>query len=256
MEKVADPLRGFGAEHVGLAGRPVLLSDWLRAVFIHYEVEPGVLAQYVPFELDVRGGRAYVSLVAFTIDRLRPAFGGRIAEALLSPIATHGFFNVRTYVRHRGEPGIYFIREWLSNHLSVLLGPPTFGLPYRYGRIRYDHDHETGRLNGCVAAGCNRIRYHAALDSSDRYRPCASDSVDAFLPERYVAFTEHGRTRRLFRIKHEPWPQVRAELVVEDDALLRAAFAWFPGARFVGANYSPGVRNVQIGPPESVGARS
>ena len=32
-----------------------------------------------------------------------------------------------------------FLAEWLPNRLSVLLGPATFGLPYRLGDIDYRH---------------------------------------------------------------------------------------------------------------------
>src|SRR6266852_2534444 len=109
---------------------PLLLSDWQRALFIHFEVEAGALQAEVPFRLDLREGKAYVSLVAFTMRRMRPRVGGPLAEWCFGPIATHELLNLRTYVRHRGEAGIYFIAEWIPNRLSVFLGPRTFGLPY------------------------------------------------------------------------------------------------------------------------------
>src|SRR5947208_3021713 len=98
--------RGARTGEAGTAPlRPIFRSDWLRSLFIHYEVEPAALQPQVPFELDLFGGRAYVSLVAFTMARLRPAIGGRMTAWAVSPIATHPFLNVRTYVRHAGEPG-------------------------------------------------------------------------------------------------------------------------------------------------------
>src|SRR5437016_4346568 len=110
-------------------GEPLFYADWLRAVFIHYEADPEALQREVPFELDLDDGMAYVSLVAFTMRDMRPRIGGRLAAWLLKPISTHEFLNARTYVRHGDETGIYFLAEWLSNPLSVLLGPVTFGLP-------------------------------------------------------------------------------------------------------------------------------
>jgi uncharacterized protein YqjF (DUF2071 family) len=53
--------------------------------------------------------------------RLRPRLGGRIGEWLLRPIARHELLNVRTYVQPMGEPGIYFLAEWIPNALSVQL---------------------------------------------------------------------------------------------------------------------------------------
>src|SRR5882672_10934511 len=125
---------------------PLFLAAWERVLMIHFEVDPKVLQQWVPFELDLHDGRAFVSLVAFTMRRMRLYFGGRFAAWLLRPIATHDFLNVRTYVRQGSECGIHFLAEWLSNRLATLIGPGTFSLPYRLGHIQYDHDPERGRL--------------------------------------------------------------------------------------------------------------
>jgi len=57
-------------------GRPLFRAGWRRTVFIHYEVDPAALQPRVPFPLDTRNGKAYVSLVAFTLADLRFAAGG------------------------------------------------------------------------------------------------------------------------------------------------------------------------------------
>src|SRR4051812_33852954 len=125
--------------------RPLFHADWLDAVFLHYRLSAAPLQSFVPLELDTFEGDAYVSLVAFTQSRLRPTIGGRFTAMLSKPLARHGFFNVRTYVRSRdtGETretrGIFFIAEWIPNRLAVLIGPRMYGLPYRLGRLRYVH---------------------------------------------------------------------------------------------------------------------
>ena len=48
-------------------GRPLLVADWERALFMHFEVPREVLQRHVPFELDLFEGRAFVSLVAVTM---------------------------------------------------------------------------------------------------------------------------------------------------------------------------------------------
>ena len=48
-------------------GEPLVIAGWRRALMIHFEVEPEALQRAVPFPLDLRNGRAHVSLVASTV---------------------------------------------------------------------------------------------------------------------------------------------------------------------------------------------
>ena len=239
-----------------LEGWPLFHSDWMRALFIHYEVDRDVLQSQIPFELDLHGGRAIVSLVAFTMQGLRLPIGGRLGALLTAPGATHPLLNVRTYIRHRGELGIYFMREWIPNRLSVFIGPRTYGLPYRYGKLDYHHDHECGELRGMVIPGGNsgRLVYEAQVDPEVNYEPCAEGTFSHFLLERYTAFTEWRDRARLFRIWHQPWAQTKLHVTVLDDSALPGSGSWYQAARLIGANYSPGVSTVWIGRPHSVQA--
>lgn len=232
-------------------GQPLFVADWLRLVFIHYAVDPARLQPDVPFALDCRDGQAYVSLVAFVMHRLRLRRGGKATAWLTAPIATHPYLNVRTYVRHGDESGIYFLAEWLPNRLSVPLGGPLFGLPYRFGRLDYDHRHERGEVWGevTVPGTPGAVRYHAPVDREARYRVCEEGSLAEFVAERYTAFTARGAARRLFRIWHPPWALMPLDLTVDDDTLLAATGSWYAHACYVGAHYTPGARNVWMGRP-------
>jgi len=230
---------------------PLFMADWERVLMIHFEVDAETLQRDVPFQLDLHSGRAFVSLVAFTMRGMRPHMGGKLAAWLFRPIATHHFLNVRTYVRQGGETGIHFLAEWLSNPLAVRLGPATFGLPYRYGRIDYQHEWSDGDLRGCVtdAATSTTLAYRGTLDPHADFQPCATGSLAEWLMERYTAFNCAGVWRRFFRVWHPPWPQSPAELTMLDDSLLTSIWPWFKHAQCVGANFSPGVRDVWMGRP-------
>jgi len=223
---------------------PIFLADWLNVLFVHFEVDRDHLADQVPLELDLHEGKAYVSIVAFTQKRLRPRFGGRIAEWLSRPLAEHEFLNVRTYVRVGSDRGIYFMVEWVPNALAKLIGPRMYGLPYRLGRLKYEI--QDGRVMSGVVEEEGRLEFDAQLgDATDG---CDAGSLDEFLLERYTAFTARNGVTRRFRIRHEPWPHARAECSVLDNSLL-AASSWMRRARMIGSHYSPGVRNVEIGGP-------
>jgi uncharacterized protein YqjF (DUF2071 family) len=232
------------------AGEPLFLARWDRAVFIHYEADPVILQREVPFPLDLREGRAFVSLVAFTLLRMRPRRGGRLAEWLFKPIASHEFLNVRTYVQHGGEPGIFFLAEWLSNPLSVRLGPRSFGLPYRFGHLRYAHAAGEGAIFGTVKAREGQLGYRAQITAAN-FDPGETDSLTEFLLERYTAFTCQRERRRLFRVWHEPWPQTPIDIEVTADDLLPSTGNWWRSGLYIGANYSPGVE-VWMGRPHPI----
>jgi uncharacterized protein YqjF (DUF2071 family) len=228
-------------------GEPLFLARWDRAVFINYSADPGVLQKQVPFALDLHDGRAFVSVVAFTLVRMRPRIGGAWTEWLLKPIATHEFLNIRTYVRHKGEPGIFFLAEWLSNRLSVLLGPRTFGLPYRFGQLHYEHG---GSFRGSVTAPDGQLSYAGDVREFE-FGPCRPASFDEFMLERYTAFTERGKRRRLFRVWHSPWPQSSAICDVAETTLIASTGDWWNTAELVSANYSPGA-DVWMGRPHRI----
>jgi uncharacterized protein YqjF (DUF2071 family) len=209
------------------------------------------LQRHISYPLDLYDGRAFVSLVAFNMRGMRPRLGGTLGALLLKPIATHHFLNVRTYVTHKGEAGTYFMREWLSNRIAALLGPWSFGLPYRFGKIEYqndfEHEHE---CRGQVEARDGALSYCARLTTSDLGNSAAG-SLDEFLLERYTAFTRSGRHRRFFRIWHAPWRQAAAAVEIVTNTLIRATESWWRDAAFVAANYSPGV-NVWMGWPHKI----
>jgi uncharacterized protein YqjF (DUF2071 family) len=255
MAETREPSAMGRRRMLEVRGNPLFVCDWSRAVFIHYEVDAEALQREVPFALDLDEGRAYLSLVAFTMRGMRPRVGGRIAAMLLRPIATHGFLNIRAYVKHGGEAGIYFLAEWLPNRLSRLLGPSLFGLPYRYGRLNYRHEHEKGVLRGTVSVPEKglRLEYSAAVDSGEAFRPCAAESREEFLMERYTAFTANGIWRGKFRIWHPPWPQKAIDVRIDESSLLEASWPWFRDARLIGANSSPGFREVWMGRPQTLG---
>jgi uncharacterized protein YqjF (DUF2071 family) len=264
IERVEASLSEIARERlVSLPGEPLFIADWMRTLMIHYEVDPVALQQVVPFQLDLRDGRAFVSVVAFTLKGMRPRIATGVTGWLLKPLSTHDFLNVRTYVRLNGETGIYFLAEWLSNRLSVILGPLAFGLPYRFGRIDYNHEWESsapiacspscplrGRIEDRTAG--NAFAYHATLPTKPLYCECEPGSLTEWLMERYTAFTKFGNLRRFFRVWHQPWIQASADVCVTEQSLLDRNWPLFRKASIVGANFSPGVTDVWMGWPHRI----
>ena len=228
-------------------GDPLFLADWERALFLHFEVDAVALQEAVPYELDLwEGETAMLSLVAFTMRAMRPALGGDATRWLFSGMATHEFLNARTYVRGPdGERGIFFVCEWLPNLLARCVGPLSYGLPYRLGKIDYEHRHEKGQWSGEVVARreSGRLGYRAHISN-------APDEVERrdFLLERYTAFTATAGLRRKFRVWHEPWEAVAMDVEIKDESILELV-PGCSGERLVAAHYAEGVKDVWMGRP-------
>jgi uncharacterized protein YqjF (DUF2071 family) len=231
--------------------RPLLIADWDSVVMLHLEVPKAKLQETIPFTLDTFEDRAFVTLVAFTIRRMRPVFGGGLTGFLFRPISTHAFLNVRTYVRHHDEIGIHFLAEWLPNRISVQLGPGTFCLPYHHGRHQYDHRPESGRFSGEVRDVTN----NRSLTYEGRYRDegpafiTQRGTLDGFLCERYVAFNAIKRRRRKFHVWHNPWRMRRLKADLKECSLLTDRWPWLAEAPITLAHFSEGLKDVGMSRP-------
>ncbi len=232
-------------------GEPLFMAAWRRVLMLHFEVDAERLQRDVPFQLDLRDGHAFVSLVAFTMQGMRPCFGGQWTAPVFRPIATHDFLNVRTYVVRNGEPGIHFLAEWLNSRLAVFLGPRTFSLPYRHGRIAYHFDGEGNDLQGSVVDSNTKaeLAFHGKLPEPARWLPSEAGTRTEWLMERYTAFNAGRGRGRYFRVWHPPWPQSAADISVARQDLVNENWPWFRESRMVGANYSPGFDEVWMGRP-------
>ena len=93
------------------------------------------------------------------------------------------------------------------------------------------------------------LAFEAPIDPAATFAPCEAGGLDEFLLERYVAFTKRGATERLFRVWHQPWPQVPIDVTMLDESLLASTGPWFRHARRIGAHYSPGFETVWMGRP-------
>ena len=237
---------------LSLPREPLFLAGWRDVVMLHFAVDADVLQREVPFAVETFEGRAFVSLVCFTLTDMRPRWGG--AAALFRPFGTHRYLNVRTYVRHADEPGIHFLAEWLSSRLVTWLGPKLFGLPFRFGEMDYANGELAGGARGRVKAREGELVYQCAAAAREEARPTGSapGSLDEFLLERYTAFTARRGWRGCFRVWHPPWPARRVAAEVGERSLLVGVWPWFQAVELVAAHHSPGFDEVWMGWPHKL----
>jgi uncharacterized protein YqjF (DUF2071 family) len=227
-----------------------------QALFLHFAIEPGTLQPHVPCALATHGGLAYVTLLATTIRNLGMQRGDARAPWRLAPLHEQPLVQLRTPVEHRGEAGFFLLQHWLPGSVQSNLQEPRFGLHRQFGWLDLQHTTGAGgRIVSIPRVGVARsaLRYRLAqpLPAGD---PTAAEpeSLDAFLLERYTAFTEDHRVHRCIRCWHEPWRVQPVSVEVEDQGLLASLGPWFASARHCGAHLAPGLHELLIARPQWV----
>lgn len=248
--------RSGRTENAMIANEPAtwFVADWRHMLFVHYRVPAVILQPHVPHPLDLHDGSAWISLVFFMLENMRPPCTGAIGRALCRPISEHPFLNVRTYVRAEAGPGIHFLAEWIPNRLSAWLGPRTYGLPYRLGSFDCDLAGGTGGV-GCVSVTDPALGARLGLSFPVQPEPLVTampGTTDEFLLERYAAYTYRNGVHRCFRVAHASWRFHRATWLRADPTLLGAAFPWFAAAELHCAHLTPGVRDVRMSRPRKL----
>ncbi len=232
--------------------RPLFVADWTRFVFIHYSLPPEALSPYTPLELDCRDGRAFVSLVFFRFERMRPArlLTGTLGGFLFRPASNNWFLNVRTYVQGAAGPGIQFLIEWIDNPISRYVGPLLYGLPYRLGKFECLARGPDSRNDLRVTDVETRESFHVSIGAgAERGYPVEPSSIDGFLFEKYTAYTHHRGVSRFFRISHPHWKVTPRAIESIDGQLIQSRCPWFAKARLHSVHSAAGFRDVAMGPP-------
>jgi uncharacterized protein YqjF (DUF2071 family) len=170
-------------------------QEWNRAIFLHWPVEAGDLRKLVPgeLEIDLLDGTAWVSLVAFTMENIRPRF-----LPAFPPISTFDEINIRTYVRSGHKSGVYFLSIEGGKKLSCTLAKTISELPYRFSAIRRDQ-HTYNSSNVGFDDRLN-IEFHPGKVRSEK------SPQDLWLTERYALFQDTNTHINGFDIHHLEWP--------------------------------------------------
>lgn len=233
--------------------RPTGLSPsghqgWRDLLFVHYAYAADEVRRLVPpeLELDLWDDQAWIGIVPFTMKDIRVRFQPRALG--LDFLET----NLRTYVHHRGEPGVYFFSLEASSRLAVKAARWGWGLPYHHASMH------TAELDGTRTYTTTR-RSDPRAAFSARYRPgallgaSAPGTFEHFLLERYYLFSvRRGRVSK-GHVHHVPYPAQRVEVLELSDGLIEAA--GLPPVRGLPevAHFSTGV-DVEVFGPYGVGA--
>ena len=176
-------------------------QEWNNAVFLHWQVSVDNLRKWVPsdIEIDLFDGKAWVSVVAFTMERIRPKY-----LPSFPPISNFDEINIRTYGKYKGKTGVYFLSIEGGTKISCQIAKSLSELPYRYSKMTRQENHYRSFNN----------TYRDHLEIIYRVGEMAHDKseLDSWLTERYALFQDSGDTINTFEIHHVEWSIFTLEL--------------------------------------------
>jgi uncharacterized protein YqjF (DUF2071 family) len=185
-----------------------LHQRWSRLVFLHWRLAPEVIRSFVPatLQLDLFEGAAWVSLVAFTVSRMRPT--------LLPPIpglSDAHQINVRTYVHRDLVPGLWFFSLDANNPLAVWAARLSYRLAFFHAHMHVVEDGSVVAFRSARRdASAAKPTFDAAWQVGDTRPAAEPGTLDFFLLERYVLYSGSNDHLLRARIHHRPWPLRRA----------------------------------------------
>lgn len=230
-----------------------LAFGWRQLLFVNWPVSREELADRVPAPLTVQeyDDSAWVSIIPFLNIDVRPrGLPGRLGIDVPE-------INVRTYVTHDGEPGVYFFSLDAHDLATVCGARFMHFLPYYYalGTIQVEDNRvriESRRRHPGASPGNFSVTYHG-VGSSFVAEP---GSLAEFLTERRRLYTlTPGNQLRYTDVAHEPWPLYHAEYHIGENTLFAANRLAEPTSEPI-SYYSPGVDVVTSRSKQWAGAPS
>lgn len=207
---------------------------------MHWELDPADVAATLPdaLELDTYEGRAFVGAVAFTMRDVTPWWAPPV------PGVSHFHeLNLRTYVLHDGEPGVWFYSLDAAASIAVLVARAGWRLPYHRASMQLEIDGRHVRYESRRRwPGPKPADFSATYTIGAPVGVAQAGTLDHFFVERYLLFTLDKRDRVLRgHVHHEPYPLHDVKLSSIDESIIAAAGIENRPNEHFSVHYSPGV---------------
>jgi len=211
--------------------RPFLTARWADVLLLTFEAPADLIGRLVPagVEPDRWHGRTHVSLVALGMRRVR------LRGWPVPGFSAHLQVNFRTYIRYRGEPGVWFIREFVPSRLLAAVAWLKFGEPFGTAPISVRVEEQESSLRASYRLEGPELGWHLTMAGSRATHVPPADSAEHYFKERVLAC----RARR---------EVIAVDYRVDFGFLYGADWRFLNDARPVSAIFAPG-SDVTVYPP-------
>jgi uncharacterized protein len=194
-----------------------MFQHWSNLLFLHWRWDPSEIQASLPdgLTVDTHAGSGWMGIVPFWMSGVRPRG--------LPPFPGLSSFlelNLRTYVfDENGTPGVWFYSLDCNQAIATFIARRFFGLNYVPARQianpptreRAAEFHSTRRATGGQS--------HFNWNPVSRANPAEPGSLEFFLGERYILFSEHRGKLHRGQVWHEPYALSEVNVTQAETAL-------------------------------------
>ncbi|QSX00541.1 YqjF family protein [Haloterrigena alkaliphila] len=221
-----DPFRWTFADGSSPTAPHVASMTWRDGLFVHWPVDPDELRPHVPDELtlETRDGEAWLSVIPFVLADVGIRGAPSITRTAFPEL------NVRTYVRYRGDPGLFFFSIDVGSPLVAATLGRTTRLPVYHAHMRVSA--EGGEVafrstRGQTAAGARpqfaddppTARFDATYRSDGEPFTAEPGTLAYWLSERRRFYAAEARGVLAGEISHDPWPLQQATVTINENTM-------------------------------------
>ncbi|WP_226004647.1 YqjF family protein [Natrinema salinisoli] len=218
-----DLLRWPFADEPSLTAPHVASMTWRDGLLAHWPVDPDGVRPHVPDQLtlETRDGQAWLSVLPFVLTNVGLRGTPSIAR-LAFPQLT-----VRTYVRYRGDPGLFFFSIDVDNALVTATVGRTTRLPVYPARMRVGATEDThvafeSQRRKPVPAADTPARFGATYRPVGEVRTAEPGTLEYWLTARRRFYAPEAGGILTGEIRHEPWPLQPAEVTIYENTMFDA----------------------------------
>lgn len=198
-----------------------MYQKWRELLFLHWEVPAELLEKQLPpgLTLDTFEGKAYIGLVPFTMQGIRPVWAPAVPW-----LSNFHETNVRTYVHAAGrDPGVWFFSLDAANPVAVWLARTLWKLPYYTAKMRLAIDDDGVRRYSTEREEKPSVGARVSWKPEGEPQAAAPGTLAHFLCERYLLYAWNGKRLLRGQVHHAPYPVQRAKLLQYESTLVGEA---------------------------------
>ncbi|MDF9747200.1 YqjF family protein [Natrinema salsiterrestre] len=216
-----DPVRWPFANGPSLPTPHVASMTWRDGLFAHWPVDPDDVRPHVPGQvsLETRDGRAWLSVVPFVLTDVGVRGTPSIARLAFPEL------NVRTYVRYRGDPGLFFFSIDVDNSFVAAAVDRTTRLPVYRANMRVgatEANHVAFKSTREQRTGDGPARFAATYRPNGEVFTADPDTLAHWLSARHRFYVPDGDDILTGEVSHDPWPLQPAAATIHENTMFEA----------------------------------